>query len=293
MTKRVVDPGRRLVLAAAVVLSAMAAPALANTGGPVWQPQVTERLVKLPATALDRTIAREFEASSLGAELRRVATEMTARLAALGDLHAVIESGSGSDTGEVRHRFLVEKQAYIQLAAERNQLRQQELRIRQGLLDRLLAKIDDNEAALGVARRELIAQQQAARERVQATIARVDDSLLKSTVGAESRYAREHGEKAAAIARLQQAIADHGMNAEPVIDGETVTKADYVRHLIAASEGELALLAMEDEMLGYMARLAALDALELAEAVRDPELADSDVAEPADVTRAVDFFVVN
>jgi hypothetical protein len=69
------------------------------------------------------------------------------------------------------------------------------------------------------------------------------------------------------------------MNQGPVIDGTEVSKVDYVRHMVALTEGELALIAMEEEMLGYMARLVGLDALALAEKQADWEVGDDVIVE--------------
>ena len=60
---------------------------------------------------------------------------------------------------------------------------------------------------------------------------------------------------------------------------------------VLVPEPELALLGVEEEMLGYMARLVALDAMALAEQMADPELADSDLPEPDGIEHAVRYFV--
>jgi predicted HTH domain antitoxin len=88
-----------------------------------------------------------------------------------------------------------------------------------------------------------------------------------------------------------RAIEDHPMNAQPVIDGEAVSKADYLRQLIADTDAEIALIQQEETILGYMAKLIALDATALSEQVGDAERIDSDVTERTGITSVVDLFV--
>ena len=89
-----------------------------------------------------------------------------------------------------------------------------------------------------------------------------------------------------------RAIDDHPMNAQPVIDGQKVTKGDYVRQMIADTDAEIALIQQEETILGYMAKLVALDATALSEQVGDPDRIDSDVTEKNDgIASAIEFFV--
>ena len=57
------------------------------------------------------------------------------------------------------------------------------------------------------------------------------------------------------------------------------------------NDAEVALIQQEGTILGYMAKLIALDATALSEQVADAEAVDSDVTEPTGITAAVDFFV--
>ena len=70
-----------------------------------------------------------------------------------------------------------------------------------------------------------------------------------------------------------------------------MSKPEYVRQLIANTESALALLVQEDQILGYMAKLVALDATALTAAFADTWPTDGDGAETTGVTYAVQFFV--
>ena len=107
----------------------------------------------------------------------------------------------------------------------------------------------------------------------------------------DSRYSREYGKNLTAMETLIRAIDDHPMNAQPVISGQVVTKGDYVRQLIADTDAEIALIQQEEMILGYMAKLIALDATKLSENVADAERIDSDITDRTSLTSAVDLFI--
>ena len=73
------------------------------------------------------------------------------------------------------------------------------------------------------------------------------------------------------------------------------TKKEYLRHLISETEAELQVLERENAILGYMAKLVALDAMALSELLAAPaDVADSTAAgSGTDLTAAVDFFIAN
>ncbi len=108
--------------------------------------------------------------------------------------------------------------------------------------------------------------------------------------GEQSRYSKEYNKNISAIERLVDAIQGHKMNASTVVDGEVISKPDYLRRMITESEAEIALLEQEETILGYMAKLISLDALALSEEVDDPEWVDSEVISNS-VASAIDFFV--
>lgn len=265
------------VLLAGTALGGTALAQSPEAGDPAWRPEVSEQLIKLPAAVLDRRIDRDFQESSLGRAFREREQDLRLKSRTLAELQAATELASGEQALELRHRLLVEKQAFIQLAGEKNQIERDQLATKRRVLETILSKLGQENGAMSADRRELIERQQEARQRLEASIGMADQLLSTNPVAGESRYAGRYAENIAAIEALRQKIADHPMNQDPMIDGEQMAKPDYVRHLIAATEGAMALIAMEDEMLGYMARLTSLDALALGEAMDDPEHADSDV----------------
>ena len=104
----------------------------------------------------------------------------------------------------------------------------------------------------------------------------------------DSKYSIAYSENLAAINKLMRTIKKHKMNSETRLDGQVVSKEEYIRKLSAEIEADLSLLEQEKNILGYMAKIIAL-----AEQVSDSELADSDVSLLSRVTSVVKFFVQN
>ena len=63
--------------------------------------------------------------------------------------------------------------------------------------------------------------------------------------------------------------------------------------MVADAEAELALIDQESQILGFMAKIVALDAMVLSEEIADSDYADSDITEPTDITSVVNLFVNN
>ena len=279
-----------LVLAAAMAATVMVAPP-AGAATPDWNPRITERLVKLPATHVPKALDRDFAESPLAQALRDAEASMGFKAQTLTDLQGAIDQAEGEVRTELRHQFLAEKKAYLEMMNERRDLKRRHLAARIKVYDRLLRKLERNAAGKTPAQAALIENQIVARQRLERSVDAVDTSLFGTTAAPESRYAREYGRNLTAMNALIAAIDAHPMNQAAEIDGALVTKPDYVRQLMAETEANLALVDQEGELLGFMARLVALDAMALGEEVTDDAPDDVDIGEGASVASAVEFFV--
>lgn len=286
---------RGLILGLALSIAATgltALPAYASGGDPSWQPQASERLVKLPASYLKRSLEQDFTRSELGQALRDMDTEISFKAETLTDLQAAIDVSEGEVQTDLRHQFLVEKREYIDLVSRKIELRRKALEKKSGVLEKLMKRMGQEDASLTPVLRELIARQDEARARFQASMSSVDMELLETSVMPESKYSQQFATNLAAIDSLTLAIEGHAMNQAPEIDGVAVTREGYVRQMIADTQAELELIGQEENILGYMAKLVALDATALADEVADAELVDSDTPNGETLTSAVKFFVV-
>lgn len=283
-------------LSACIIAAALAASSAAGASGmadeATWSPRASERLVKLPSNFLKKAIEQDYAKSSLAAAVRETEEKMALKVKTLEDLRGAIRQAEGDLRVELRHQFLAEKRAYLELVADQQALRRKQAQTKIRIYEDLLGKIKRARGAQTPQRAALIEKQNAARERFEHSIAKVDAKLFRSSLVTESKYAREYAKNVAAIEQLVQAVNAHPMNERPKLNGTIVSREEYLRDLIGENEATLAVLDQEQSILGYMAKLVALDAMALSEAVEGGDAADPKIRKPeTDVTNAVELFV--
>jgi hypothetical protein len=265
----------------------------ASSGGPTWQPKVSERLVKLPPAFMKKSLDRDFARSALGQAVQDIEREIALKTQTLADLQQATGQAEGEVLIELKHQFLAEKRGYIDLMQQKQNLQRKQVMTRHRVLERLLAKLNRKAGGASAAKQKLVARQNAARQRFNASASQVDMKLFAESDVPESKYSKEYGKNLQAIESLVAAIKSHPMNSQSTLDGDDVSKPEYVRRMVADAESELALIDQEQQVLGFMAKIVALDAMVLSEEIADSDFADSDITEPTDITNVVNLFVNN
>ncbi|MEE2760755.1 MAG: hypothetical protein VYE18_04860 [Pseudomonadota bacterium] len=282
-----------LALIAGSMAPVVPAQAVTNVGNPVWNPRASEKLIKLPSTVFKKSIDHDFRESGLGIAIRSLEDDERLKVKTLIDLRNAIDSAEGEIQIELRHQLLAEKRAYVELVAQKNDLQKKHIRTKQKLFERMLKSMGERQASLTPARRELIQRQEAAQARFKSSFDNVDAVIFKTVIGRESKYTVKYAENAAAIEKLYARIQNHRMNTDVQVEGQEVTKSEYVRHLLTESQADMALLKQEETILGYMAKNVAFDALALSEVTLDAELADSDHPGETAPEKPIDIFLSN
>lgn len=291
-------PSRKLaMMLGAVFIGAgvLVGSAGAALSAPNWTPQSSERLIKLPPNYLQKSIDHDFARSELGGAIQQSEENISLKGNTLGDLQNAIATADGDVRTDLRHQFLSEKRAYIHMMSERNDLRRKHLITKRRLFDDMLARLSAKDQEITPETEELIALQDQAAERFESALSKVDQRLFEVSDLEESKYSKQYSQNRAAIEQLIARIDSHKMNATPMSDnGVPLTRSEHVRRMIADVETELAVLDQEETILGYMAKIVALDAMALAEEGMDEELLDADLA-VSDLTPAknVSFFLDN
>jgi hypothetical protein len=275
--------GAGLVVAAAITSGAHAAQ-------PNWTPQSSERLVKLPTSYLKKSLDHDFQQSELGAALQGADENIGLKAKTLRDLKDAVGTARGDVRSEIRHQFLGEKRDYINLMSQRNELKRRHLETKRRVFETMLDRVAEQKN-VPPAQQELIEQQEAALKRFESSFDKVDMQLFKDGMAADSKYGQKHHENVSAIEKLMARIQGHKMNARPEDDGRPLTHEEELRRMASDVQAELALLDQEESILGYMAKLVALDAMALAEESLDAELSDSDMPGATGPAGAVSFFI--
>jgi hypothetical protein len=282
-----------LGFAAVLLATATVMPVYAATGAeqPTWRPAVSEKFVKLPNTYLKKALDRDFSDSPLAEAIRTMDSEIKLKMQTLADLQSATDQAEGDVLTELRHQFLAQKQEYLDLMKSRQNLRTKHYKTRIKVYQRLLKKMSREHSSQSSAKAKLVERQTEARTRFEQSAETIDMKMFASTIAPESRYSQEYAKNLSAANTLLQAISSHPMNEQKAGTGPSVSKPDYVRELLASTEAELSLINQEGEIVGYMAKLVALDARALAEQIaeNDADLLEPD--KPVGVSSAVALFI--
>jgi len=264
--------------------------AAAATDTATWRPVASEKLVKLPANYLKKSLDHDFSKSDLAVAITDVDAELGMKGRTLSDLQAAIEQSNGELAVELRHQLLTQKREFIRLIRRKSELRRRHLQTRQNLLESLLNKVHQAATKMTPARAQLAAAQETARERFHGTASKADLAILSAPAVPESKYARQYAINLAAVGNLISAIERHPMNAQLIMGDTPANKQDFIRQMQADTQAGLAILDQEKNILGFMAKLVALDAMALSEQVMDADLADSDISRTSGTADAVKYF---
>jgi hypothetical protein len=256
-----------------------------------WNPVASEKLIKLPGSYLKKAIENDFSNSDLAAAIRNVEISLGLKTQTLADLQSAIDQADGELKVDLQHQYLAEKRDYLELVGQHQDLRREQMTTKMRLFERLLGKISQDDAAMTPARRVLVEKQDDARRRFESSISKVDMKLFSTPMISESKYAVEYSKNVMAVERLVQAIKAHPMNAQSEINGRAVTKQEFLRQAVADTQAELAIVDQEETILGYMAKLIALDALALTEAITDGDGNSDDETQTSGLAAAVDYFI--
>jgi len=257
---------------------------------PEWRPAPTERLIKLPTTYLKKVIERDFSESGLADAIGDRDARISLKAKTLADLQDAVDDAEGEVRTELRHQFLAEKREYVELLGDRQELHRKQLKTKVRLYARILKNLK-RKSGYSETTQRLLKKQEEARQRLERTSLNVDMKVFGSGIGGESRYSQEYLKNMQAVQTLMAALKDHPMNAEAEIDGKQIGKKDYVRQLATNAEADMALLDQEETILGYMAKLVALDAMALAENLNE-DVAFDTYEEEADkgITDSINLF---
>jgi len=241
---------------------------MAATNSSAWQPQISEKILMLPSKHLENAVERDFASSPLASDMQTLDEDIQSKVSTIGKLQENQHLYEGAESLEVTHQIIAGKRDYLEMMSGQLDLKRQQLETKRNLYQRLMRQAKASSIRSPQVEQHHLAID-AARVRSGAVETQLRDELFFSTNLEESKFGSEYAENRAAIEQLRSAISDHPANQRIVINGEPVTKAEELNGLMLGVEAELALLSMEEEVIGYMAKLLSLDAMAFAEKVAE------------------------
>lgn len=258
-----------------------------------WQPIASERLIKLPAAVIAKALEQDFRESELAQELDGTDTSIGNIKSTLDTLTSSLAEAEGEARTGLQFEVLQTKSSYLDEMESYQQYRRQFVTTKLETYQKVLEEIQKQARLQNDPDVKALTQSQlASRQRLEANKALVTDDLFPAAMSETSRYSAEYDANMGKIKQLQAAIRQHDANRAAMVDGESVSRETFVRHLLAEAETDLALLDQEDEMLDYMARLVALDAQALQiQVAYGPETDDAARLDERKPRNMVDAFV--
>lgn len=235
--------------------------------GAEWKPTLAENILMLPPQHMEKAIDRDFNLSPLANEMSKVESQTVNNLSDVQSLQEIEPTYDGEENIEIRHQIIVGKKSYIEGVGEQLTLQRKKNDTKLRLYKRLLKKAtreemkNTNEKELAFLQREAAARAENVRKTIK------DDMFLPS-LEKQSKFSLAYNENLSAIDALKESIKNHPMNELGHSSGdENLTKVGYLHRIIQSIEAENAILDMEEDVLGHMAKLVALDAMQLSEDV--------------------------
>ena len=258
-----------------------------------WQPVASEKLIRMPAKYMDASIESHYQKSALASSINGLDAQVQMEVARMQESQQAMANAEGEQAQLLQQQFLTAKSNYLELMHEKHQLTEKVLTKKAALYQKIMKKLQRKKGLVqDPVSVRLVAKQQAARQRLNKASAQVDALLLQQTPGATSQYQLGYSENLAKIEQLKVAIQQKG-NDSPVLDGQALTREQYLRHLISGVDSALATLDQERLMLGYMAKLVAMgaQALEHEIAYGAPDEAVQQVKQQVRLVNTVDLFI--
>ena len=255
-----------------------------------WNPQLSERVLMLPPQHLERVVEQDFNLSPLAEELSTINDDVSAKVTSIQSLQDIAPQYDGEEEIEVRHQIIEGKKSYIELMGTQMSLQRQRVSTKVRLYKRLLEKAEREELKSGSAKTIATLQEQAI-ERSRSVQNKLQDNMFFMPDSERSKFSQSYEENMAAIDALKQSIQNHPMAQHAGLsDTGELSSKDYLRRMIQNAESELAVLDMEEEVLGHMAKLVVLDAMALADDLsamqfaNDPKNIAQNTSRPAGAT---------
>ena len=256
-------PTSALILAILVSVANLNAANADSSAG--WNPQLSERILLLPPKRLNDVIEQDFSKSGLAVNMTDIETEISGQASLISELSGNLGNYQNEAKIEVRHQVIVGKKNYIELLGEQTALKQVRLTTKLTLLQKLERTLAQNDKK-NQQRTEVQKIQSELQKKSTIIAAKLKEEISLETLKAESNFSKAFDKNMAAISSLKAAIANHNMQSNSAIDTDA-SKVEIIRRMMVDTEAELALVDIENELLGHMAHLLSLDAMALAEDV--------------------------
>ena len=253
-----------------------------------WNPQIVEKMYILPAKQLKKVLNNDFKSSSLAAILNDKDIKIKSRHEKINNLNEAVSKFNGEEKIELQHQIIIEKKDYIKDMHHLLQMKKKKLNTKKNFFKNIENKIKIKNV-FNKNKNSIVKKRTAIIKRTSVLEDQIFDNFLISN-SKNTKYSDEYSKNKIAIESLRKAIKKHPMSN---LDNNSVSgnKLQTIKDYIENIETEVAIIELKEQLLNYMAKLVALDAMQLAENLADES---DDVNNPKnynDPNDAIEFFI--
>ena len=261
----------------------------ALTNNANWKPQIVEKMYILPPKQLNRVLNNDFKSSSLAATLNNKDLKIKTRHERIKELNNSILNFDGDEKIELQHQLIVEKRDYIKDMHQLLKMKKKELKIKKEFYKQIENKMNIKNVA-NKQNQNMFKKREKIIKRTSILDDKIFDNLLISS-GGMTKYSKAYSKNKNAIIILKKAIAKHPMSNFNDKNNSPKDKISSIRSYIENIETESAIIELKEEMLNYMVKLVALDAMNLAENISYINDDNNQAPNYNDPNDALEFFI--
>ncbi len=239
---------------------------IANNNSGEWKPQIVEKMFVLPPKHLNKVLNNDFNNSILALNLQNTDSKIKSKINKINDLKILLKPGlSTEDNMEINHQIIVNKRDYIKDMNNLLTMKKQKLNTKKAFFKELEKKIK-NKKIVNKNISKFMENKKNALKRSKS----LDFKILEDTSSEfvkKSKYFEQYQINNNAIKKLELAIKNHPMNKQNVMSKDPQNKLEAIQNFIQNIDSEIAVLDMKEQIISYMAKMVALDAMSLAESV--------------------------
>ena len=230
-----------------------------------WKPQIVEKMYLLPPKHLNKVLNNDFNKSILALNLQTTDNKIKDRIEKISELNSMLKGASKNETLEIKHQIIINKRDYIKDMSNLLTMKRQKLDTKKNFFQKIQKNIR-NTSLNRKTNSEFLNNKNNALKRAESIDFKILDSAAHS-MSKTSKYFKQYQINKDAVKKLKLAIQKHPMSNKNILSKDPKNKIEAVKNYVHNIDTEISVLEMKEEMINYMAKIVALDAMSLAEEV--------------------------
>jgi hypothetical protein len=237
--------------------------AQSNVNG--WKPQIVEKMYVLPPKHLNKVLNNDFNKSLLAINLQNTDNKIKNRIEKISELNSLLPGSSKEEGLEIQHQIIINKRDYIKDMNDLLIMKKEKLNTKKIFFEKIKKKFKGN-SLKNKTTSNFLNNKSSAIQRSQ----KLDFKILENTsynLSKRSKYFKQYQINKDAVKKLKLAIEKHPMSNKNILYKDPLNKVEAINNYVHEIDTEIAVLEMKEQMINYMAKIVALDAMSLAEKV--------------------------